>query len=544
MQNGTMLPNEGRQRYNLPGRKRLIGGWRAFLVIAWFLAFAVRGFSADSSDTLLDVLDILQEKGLLTEAEAARVKALAEARRTNAPPQLPPIQSKWKIGDAIKRLELFGDLRLRYEDRQAHVPDGGRVELDRGRYSVRIGLRGDAFDNVYYGVRVETASNPRSPWVTFGTSSSGIPYQGPFGKSTGGINIGQVYLGLRPTDWLDITVGKMANPLYTTPMVWDSDLNPEGAAERFKYTVGQADFFATFGQFLYQDNNPSLASAGLGFNGGLAQSGDTLFQLAWQGGVNYHFAKDVSAKVAATLYNYIGLDTDASPYFGDTFVGEGSYQGPGSVQPYNGYSGYGTSSTFFNYSSLGFPNNQVGVNDLLILEIPFEVDFKLWKHDARFFGDVAYNLEGKQRAEAAAAGYNYFLQNASSPPATIRGFSPQRNDVMAYQFGFALGNMGLVYGTTSKKGTWEARAYWQHVEQYALDPNLLDSDFFEGRGNLEGVYAALAYGFTDNVIGTLRYGHANRINKLLGTGGSNQDMPQLNPIQTYNLMQLDLTFRF
>jgi hypothetical protein len=104
--------------------------------------------------------------------------------------------------------------------------------------------------------------------------------------------------------------------------------------------------------------------------------------------------------------------------------------------------------------------------------------------------------------------------------------------------------MGLVNGSVSKKNTWEFRTYWQHVEQYALDPNLLDSDFFEGRGNMEGIYTALAYGITDNVIGTIRYGYASRINDKLGTGGSNLDIPQINPIHRYNLLHLDLTLRF
>ena len=139
-----------------------------------------------------------------------------------------------------------------------------------------------------------------------------------------------------------------------------------------------------------------------------------------------------------------------------------------------------------------------------------------------------------------------FIWQTNPAPQSMR--SPRRtNDVKAYQIGVALGNkdsLGLVYGSVCKKNAWEVRTYWQHVEQYALDPNLLDSDFFEGRGNLEGVYAASAYGFTDNVIGTLRYGHANRINNLLGTGGSNQDMPQLNPIQSYDLLQFDLTLKF
>src|SRR5208283_4506245 len=102
--------------------------------------------------------------------------------------------------------------------------------------------------NFYFGFRLETSSNPRSPWDTFGGSSPG-----PFGKSGNGVAVGQAYIGWRLGDWADITAGKMSNPLYATSMVWDSDLNPEGAAERFKYAVGNAEFFANFGQFLYQD---------------------------------------------------------------------------------------------------------------------------------------------------------------------------------------------------------------------------------------------------------------------------------------------------
>ena len=61
---------------------------------------------------------------------------------------------------------------------------------------------------------------------------------------------------------------------------------------------------------------------------------------------------------------------------------------------------------------------------------------------------------------------------------------------------------------------------------------------------MEGIYAAIAYGLSDNMIATVRYGYANRINDKLGTGGANQDIPQFNPIEHYNLLQLDLTFRF
>jgi hypothetical protein len=61
---------------------------------------------------------------------------------------------------------------------------------------------------------------------------------------------------------------------------------------------------------------------------------------------------------------------------------------------------------------------------------------------------------------------------------------------------------------------------------------------------MEGIYTALAYGISDNVIATFRYGYAWRINDKLGSGSSNQDIPQMNPIDKFNLLQLDLTLRF
>jgi hypothetical protein len=506
------------------------------------------GKAADAPDPLLD---LFVKKGFVTQEEADKVKAEADAMRTNNVAALESA-SRLKISKGLKDIGLYGDLRVRYEDRTAEDPAGGKLDLNRLRAAVRIGLRGDAYDNFYYGVRLDTAGNPRSAWYTFGSSSSGTPYQGPYGKSTAGVEIGQVYLGWRPTSWLDVTVGKMAQPLYTTPMVWDSDYNPEGAAEHLSYTVGEADLFGNFAQFIYEDANPTTATGGLGINGLTGQNTENVFQFAWQGGVNYHITTNISAKVGATLYKYVGMKrssstsgSSTSPGFGDPFVGEGTYLGPG-TSTQNGASGYGTSGVIPGYESLGFPNNQVGLDHLTVLEIPFEANFKISKLDARVFGDFAYNFDGKARAQAAANGYKVYLANQSVTP-TITAFKPQTDDVKAYQIGLALAshdNLGMVYGSTSHRHGWEARAYWQHVEQYALDPNLLDSDFFEGRGNLEGFYTAVAYGLTDNVIATFRYGYATRINDKLGTGGSNQDIPQVNPIHKFNILQMDLTLRF
>jgi len=529
--------------------------WLAGIVVIAAMGAMTPELCANPSDADDPLLDLFIQKGFVTRQEAEKVKAEAEAMRTNELTNASSPPSQWKISKGIKNVELFGDIRLRYEDRSAEDSAGNNIDLQRFRYAVRLGLRGEVFDDFYYGVRLDTAANPRSSWLTLGSSTSGAPYQGPFGKSTAGINIGQAYLGWHPWNWVDLTVGKMPNPLYTTPMVWDGDLNLEGAAERFKYTVGQAALFATFGQFLYQDLNPNSASSGLGINGGAGQKTDNIFLFAWQGGMNYHITTNTSAKIAATLYNYIGLQRSSvnnlgvlSPYFGDPYIGEGAYYlngGTSQTALAPGYSGFGSSSSFPGYGSAGFSLNQVGLDHLLVVEVPFEFNFKISKLDARVFGDGAYNLEGRQRAEDAAAAYQ--AVSALTPGAQPHVFPAQKSDVKAYQIGFDIGSrdgLGLVNGSTSRKNAWELKTYWQHVEQYALDPNLIDSDVFEGRENLEGVYVTLAYGFTDNFIGTVRYGHASWINKLLGTGGSNQDIPQINPINDFDLFQVDLTFRF
>ena len=76
-------------------------------------------------------------------------------------------------------------------------------------------------------VRLETATNPRSPWDTFGNNSTGGSAT-PSDKNSSGVYVGQAFLNWHPEDWYEMTVGRMPMPLYTTPMVWDSDINPEG----------------------------------------------------------------------------------------------------------------------------------------------------------------------------------------------------------------------------------------------------------------------------------------------------------------------------
>jgi hypothetical protein len=72
---------------------------------------------------------------------------------------------------------------------------------------------------------------------------------------------------------------------------------------------------------------------------------------------------------------------------------------------------------------------------------------------------------------------------------------------------------------------------------------MLDSDFFE-RTNTVGYYVAGAYSPANGIITTLRYGHAQRLNDNMGTGGFNDDSKDVNIINKYQIIQADLTLRF
>jgi len=499
--------------------KRLLPAGALGALIALIVALCGHAQPTAASDP---VIDVLIEKGVINQTEGAKIQAEIAARQSNAVDQASqPPATQWKLPDSIKSLELFGDVRFRYEYRSADDAPGALpnpYDRERLRYALRLGIRGDLCDDFNYGIRLETANNPRSPWDTFGNNTSAGSVT-PSDKNTAGIYLEQVYLGWHPAAWYEMTVGRMPMPLYTTPMVWDSDINPEGAFEKIKYSVGNVDWFADFGQFVYQD--PSSTEDKV--------TGDT-FLLAWQTGAKVNFGKSMAFKVAPVLYTYAG--TGNSGGLNQPFVGQG-----------------------LNGLNVGVPGganvagyNEQGINNLVIVEVPLEFTFQMGKTplgplQARFFGDFAYNLQGDSRARAAY----------DADPAAFPGLSgPVDGQDKAYQFGVGIGSagpvygptQGLVYGSTAKKNTWEARVYWQHVEQYALDVNLLDSDFFEGRGNLEGIYTAFSYSFTDAIIGTVRYGHADPIQNSLGTGGNNLDIPGLNQIKDYNLVQMDLTWLF
>ena len=141
------------------------------------------------------LLNLLIKKGFVTLEEAQQLRSESDALNTNSNSAS---FSKWKIGDGIKSVELYGDLDCVTKAARSARPLAAGWIWTAIAIPCESALEAIWPDDFYYGLRLETASNPRSPWVTFGTSSTstGIPYQGPFGKGPAGLGIGPGLRGL------------------------------------------------------------------------------------------------------------------------------------------------------------------------------------------------------------------------------------------------------------------------------------------------------------------------------------------------------------
>src|SRR5438874_10899969 len=276
------------------------------------------------------LLDLLVKKKLITDQEAEEVRAelTKQVSETSG--------GKWKLSSPITELELYGDARVRYEYRGGRRPDdvagnpSDWQERERERYRLRIGLRGTLADDWFFGVRLETSNKRNSTNVTFGGDGS----TGPFAKDDDGIFLGQAYLGYKGFKDITLTGGRMPNPLVTTLMTWDADINPEGLAEQWKHSFNfsfgggaeaapsyskegyskegksvvatqaagepfkmKIDVFANFAQYVYDDTNPENP---IGPRPSGVPTTDA-FMLAWQVGARVNFPKNFYVQVAPTV---------------------------------------------------------------------------------------------------------------------------------------------------------------------------------------------------------------------------------------------------
>lgn len=159
-------------------------------------------------------------------------------------------------------------------------------DFNRSRLRLRFGATAKVTDKVTAGFRIATG-NTNGPTSTNQTMGQG------FNKYS--LVLDRGFLTLKPVSWLSLTGGRIANPFFSTDLVWADDLNFEGVAAQASVPLSSSvTGFATAGWFPLRTDNP-LQSKSRDLTG-------------LQAGLKWHLASSTDLKFAAALYNYRGIE--------------------------------------------------------------------------------------------------------------------------------------------------------------------------------------------------------------------------------------------
>lgn len=456
-------------------------------------------------ETTLNLIQLLVEQGVLerTAADAmlARAKQQAADKLAQQPAEPPPAEpgvvrvtyvpetvkreireqvrqevvaqaklERWgdvnAVPEWLDRLKWEGDIRLRYQgdlfsDRNAPEAvfqsigqsiDNTLEDRHRERIRLRLGLNANVGPGVDAGVRIVTGNttDPVSTNQTLG--NTGNKYS---------LTLDRAFLKLTPLDDLTLWGGRMPNPFFSSDLVWDDDLNFEGAAVR--YAPGALDPqrafkpFVTAGVFPLQEIQESLGSRGHDKWLYGAQAG-----LEWVPGTRARF------KLGAAYYHYDNLVGIRNPALGDTF------NNPSAPQ----FRQKGNSLFNIDNDGNAATNLWALASDYRIGNLSLVADFADFYpvHVIASF-DWARNFGFDRDAILARSGQS--LDKA----------------VDGYQFKLTVGHPTF---TWLEDREWQAYAGYRYLERDAVLDAFTDSDFHLGGTNHKGFFIGGSYALYKN----------------------------------------------
>jgi hypothetical protein len=159
-------------------------------------------------------------------------------------------------------------------------------DFNRTRLRLRFGATAKVADTVSAGFQFSTGS-------TSGPTSTNQTLGQGFNKYA--LVLDRGYITLNPTPWLSLTGGRIANPFFSTDLVWADDLNFEGVAAKFSQMLTpDLTAFATAGWFPLRTDN-SLQTTSRDLQG-------------VQAGINWRLTPTTDFKLGAAIYNYKGIE--------------------------------------------------------------------------------------------------------------------------------------------------------------------------------------------------------------------------------------------
>ncbi|MES2054829.1 MAG: putative porin [Pseudomonadota bacterium] len=384
-----------------------------------------------------------------------KAEVMAEAKQAGwvAPNSMP----EWLSG-----IKISGDFRLRYEgdffprsdpktqtgnfpsfpDFNAINQMGGvnntagfpilnsTVDRHSARYRVRLGIAAKVNDFVSVGLQLASGNDS-------GAISTNQLLGDYFNKDRFWID--RAFVTLTPVKGVNLTGGRMPNPFYSTDMVWDTDINPEGIALDIQHRFGSATVFARGGAFPLQELD-------------LYNRDRWLF--AGQVGVEGRIVDDVQVKAAVAYYDFHNVNSLKNAPDGSRL---NDYTAPGVLAKGN---------SLFNMRTDGLTTLAGLASDFKLLNVTGSVTYT-------GFGDIPVRLTGdvvKNRALISRANLLKLDSNSLIKPGGL-----------GWQARLDVGKDRI-----TKFGDWHIAAGYKHVETDAVLDIFTDSDFGLGGTDVEG----------------------------------------------------------
>ena len=420
------------------------------------LAVAAGIFTAASTLLAQDsgpLIDLLVRKGIVSDQEAEELRAeLVKEFTANSS------AGKLNVGSHLTEFKLSGDVRLRHQV-ETQAPQNGTATNERTRERFRFRFNGDFLAQKGWGAgfALETASAADSGNQTFQD-----------GNNDYNLYLARAYVSWQPSrHWLFVG-GKQKNPLYTSDLLWDGDINPQGLTQIYRHFIGEKDTLEIRAlQNIMDDRNESAFGPG----------GRDAWLFAQQAVYTHWFGRDEIGNVVNSVVLAPGFLT----------YNDSTLDGLENETPFNGSTrglAVATLAGEINWMNVRGPGTSL-----------------------KLYWDSAYNFEAGTRTHRV-----YGLPSATWD-----------KDPSAWLVG-----LGYGYGQGKVQGDYSIRADYRRVGIGSIDPNLGDSDFAFGRLNQEGWKLALSYNLTDFVNLNATYFYTKDIRSTLNQAAvANLDHSQI-----------------
>jgi hypothetical protein len=257
------------------------------------------------------------------------------------------------------RISLDGDFRHRFEG----IDDESK-DTDRFRQRIRARLGVDAMVNDQWSAHfrlITGSSDPVSGNQTIGD-----------GFSTKGFHLDRGYFKYAPSflSGLAVMGGKTGNPFIRmdkTELIWDGDLNFEGASFKYdKDVTEKVDFHLRGGGFCVEER----------------KADDETRLFAGQTGLTVKAADDVKITFGGGLYRYDEVQGRPGIYESDDFFGNSTAQ----------------------FETEGGDSITGYANEFSLVELFGQVSFKLNRISCKIFGNFVQNSEADDHNQGWLAG--------------------------------------------------------------------------------------------------------------------------------------------